>query len=154
VVKRRSSSWLQDSRALLALALKQDREALLTSRLVFGLGETASLRRFRRRRPGEVIPRARTRIPDRKQRRCATFGRLTFMEEVRGNKSRLVKDHDQAEPTQIPLWEAVWVAAQPIQQRGEINGARLTDCWEATTECPQCGTRRQRVKTSEEPSDA
>jgi uncharacterized protein (DUF2235 family) len=76
------------------------------------------------------------------------------MEEVRGNKSRLVKDYDQAEPTQIPLWEAVWIAAQPIQQRGEINRARLTDRWEATTECPQRSTRRQRVKASEEPSDA
>jgi hypothetical protein len=76
------------------------------------------------------------------------------MEEVRGDKSRLVKDHDQAEPTQISLWEAVWIAAQPIQQRGEINRARLTDRREATTECPQCGTRRQRVKASEEPSDA
>ena len=76
------------------------------------------------------------------------------MEEVRGNKPRHVKDHDQAEPTQVPLWEAVWIAAQPIQQRGEINGARLTDCWEPTTECAQCGACRQRVKTSEESSDA
>ena len=75
------------------------------------------------------------------------------MEEVRGDKARLVKDYDQAEPTQIPLWEAGWIAAQPIQQRGEINGARLADCGEATTECAQCGTRRQRVKPSEEPSD-
>jgi hypothetical protein len=76
------------------------------------------------------------------------------MEEVRSNKSRLIKDYDQAESTQIPLWESVWIAAQSIQQRGEIYGARLTDRWEATTECPQCGTRRQRVKASEEPSDA
>jgi hypothetical protein len=76
------------------------------------------------------------------------------MEEVRSDKSRLIKDYDQAESTQIPLWEAVWIAAQPIQQRGEINGARLTDCWEATTERAQCGTRRQRVKAREEPSDA
>ncbi len=76
------------------------------------------------------------------------------MEEVRGDKSRRVKDHDQAEPTQIPLWEAVWIAAQPIQQRGEINRARLTDCGEATTECAQRSTRCQRVKASEEPSDA
>jgi hypothetical protein len=76
------------------------------------------------------------------------------MEEVRSDKSRLIKDYDQAESTQIPLWEAVWIAAQPIHQRSEINGARLTDCWEATTECAQCGTRRQRVKSSEEPPDA
>jgi len=73
------------------------------------------MRRFRRRRPGEVIPRAGTRIPDRKERWCATFGRLPFMEEVRGDKSRRVKDHDQAEPAQVPLWEAMWIAAQPIQ---------------------------------------
>ena len=136
------------------LALKQDREALLTSRLVFGLGEAASLRRFRRCRPGEIIPRAGTRIPDREQRWCATFVRLTFVEQVRGDKSRLVKDHDQAEPPQIPFWKAVWIAAQSIQQRGEINGARLTDCGEATSECPQRRTRRQRVKASEEPSNA
>ena len=76
------------------------------------------------------------------------------MKQVRRDKSGLVKDHDQAEPTKVPLWEAVWIAAQPIQQRGEINGARLTDCREATTECAQCGACRQRVKTSEESSDA
>jgi hypothetical protein len=67
------------------------------------------------------------------------------MEEVRSDKSRLIKDYDQAESTQIPLWESVWIAAQSIQQRGESYGARLTDCWEATTECAQRSTRRERV---------
>jgi hypothetical protein len=76
------------------------------------------------------------------------------MEQVRGDKSRHVKDHDQAEPTQITLWETVWIAAEPIQQRGEINGARLTDCWEATTKRAQRSPRRLRVKVSEEPSNA
>jgi hypothetical protein len=48
----------------------------------------------------------------------------------------------------------MWIAAHLIQQRGQIDGVRLTDCWEATTECAQRSTRRLRVKTSEEPSDA
>ena len=46
------------------------------------------------------------------------------------------------------------IAAQPIQQRDQIYGARLTDRREATTECAQRSTRRLVVKIREEPSDS